>query len=551
LTKPIAGINGSLDLTQAGWQRRLDEWTHQVEVLDIEIEQIEVQILGAERRRDQALEELNIQQRQREQSREMLDALRDKFTSHELYLYLQKETAALYWKMYELARHLALEAQRAFNFELGYSRRNFLVCEDWDTLHEGLLAGERLQLALQRMESEYVACNRREYELTKHISLALHFPLQFLRLKLTGCCEIEIPEWMFDMDYPGHYMRRIKNMSMTTPCVTGPYTGVHCQLTLLSSQTRIDPCLLCPTAECCHDQPVDPCGCGHEPHEQYEACPGDPRIVRHYGAREAIATSSGRNDTGLFELNFRDERHLPFEYFGAVSCWRIELPAENNYFDMDSLTDLVLHMNYTAREGGDTLRDAARASARKKLPGNGWIFVDVPKDFPDAWELFRRTRRHRDQERSMTMEVTRKLFPFLPGNPSLSITRLALLFETEESGALSCPEIHECPCAHQDIPGSHVVEVTVGHADDDRDDTDEVEIACVSSADWPQLYHGIADVTIGPLDKRHACHAVTLTFADHLCELNRAYMLCRYEVIEECCETMRPVTRGLIPRRTF
>jgi hypothetical protein len=540
----IAGINGSLDLTQAGWQRRLDEWTHQVEVLDIEIEQIEVQILGAERRRDQALEELNIQQRQLEQSREMLDVLRDKFTSHELYLYLQKETAALYWKMYELARHVALETQRAFNFELGYSRRNFLGCEDWDTLHEGLLAGERLQLALQRMESEYVECNRREYELTKHISLALHFPLQFLRLKLTGCCEIEIPEWMFDMDYPGHYMRRIKNVSVTIPCVTGPYTGVHCRLTLLSSQTRRDPCLSCPTAECCHDQPVGPCGCGHEPHEQYAACPGDPRIVRHYGAREAIATSSGRNDTGLFELNFRDERHLPFEYFGAVSCWRIELPAENNYFDMDSLTDLVLHMNYTAREGGDTLRDAARASAWKKLPGNGWILVDLPKDFPDAWELFRRTRRHRDRERSMTVEMTRRLFPFLPGNPSLIITKLALLIETEESGARSCPEIHECPCAHQDIPGGHVVEVTVGHTDDDRDDTDEVEIVCVSSADWPQLYHGIADVTIGPLDRRHACHSVTLTFADHLCELNRAYLLCRYEVIEECCETMRPVTRG-------
>jgi hypothetical protein len=240
-------------LTQAGWQRRLDEWVHQV-VLDIEIEQIEIHILGAERRRNQTLAELNIQQRQREQSREMLNSLRDKFTSHELYLFLQKETAALYGQMYELARHLALEAQQAFNFELGYSKRNFLGCEDWDNLHEGLLAGERLQVALQRLETEYATCNRREYELTKHISLALNFPLQFLRLKITGCCEIDIPEWMFDMDYPGHYMRRIKNVSLTIPCVTGPYTGVHCRLTLLRSQTRIDPCLPCPVTECCHER---------------------------------------------------------------------------------------------------------------------------------------------------------------------------------------------------------------------------------------------------------------------------------------------------------
>ena len=40
--------------------------------------------------------------------------------------------------------------------------------------------------------------------------------------------------------------------------------------------------------------------------------------------------------------NFRDERDLPFEYQGAVSRWRIELPRENNYFDMDTLSDMIL-----------------------------------------------------------------------------------------------------------------------------------------------------------------------------------------------------------------
>jgi len=267
-------------------------------------------------------------------------------------------------------------------------------------------------------------------------------------------------------------------------------------------------------------------------------------MVRHYGAREAIATSTGRNDAGLFELNFRDERHLPFEFFGAVSCWRIEMPPENNYFDMDSLTDVVLHMNYTAREGGDALRDAARASARTKLPGNGWIFLDLRKDFPDAWELFRRSHGNRESERSMTVKVTRKLFPFLPGDPALRITKLAVLFETEECCEHSCPEICECSCAHEDIPGSHLVEVTVDHADDDRDDFDEVEITCVSSADWPHLYHGVGEVGIGPIDRCHAGHSMTMSVNDRFCELTRAFLFLRYEVIEECCDTMRPVKGG-------
>src|SRR5204863_3777045 len=149
------------------------------------------------------------------------------------------------------------------------------------------------------MEAEYTSCNRREYELTKHISLAQQFPMQFLQLKVTGRCEIEIPEWMFDMDYPGHYMRRIKNVSLTIPCVTGPYTGVHCRLTLLCSETRIDPALRVPAAHCCAE---------HKPYDRYEACCDDPRIAREYAAKEAIATSSGQHDTGLFELDFRDER---------------------------------------------------------------------------------------------------------------------------------------------------------------------------------------------------------------------------------------------------
>src|SRR5262249_24059566 len=150
-----------------------------------------------------------------------------------------------------------------------------------------------------------------------HISLRLNFPAEFLQLKMTGRCEIRIPEWMFDLDYPGHYMRRIKNVALTIPCVTGPYTGVHCRLTLLSSTTRVNPLLSVPPAHCCNECTQD---------NPYVACHHDPRVIRQYAAREAIATSTGRNDTGLIELNFRDDRYLPFEYHGAVSNWRIELP---------------------------------------------------------------------------------------------------------------------------------------------------------------------------------------------------------------------------------
>src|SRR6185436_8849387 len=169
-----ANTNAGLELTQAGWDRRLAEWIHQVQVLDIEIDQIERQILAADRRRDIALRELNNHEQQIENAARVHDFLRDKFTNHALYLWMQQETAAIYYQMYEMALHCARQAQRAFNFERGHTTRQFIPAEIWDNLHEGLLSAERLQLAVRHMEKAYYDENVREYELTKHISLRLH-----------------------------------------------------------------------------------------------------------------------------------------------------------------------------------------------------------------------------------------------------------------------------------------------------------------------------------------------------------------------------------------
>ncbi len=413
----IQATTAGLDMTLANWDRRSDEWFHQMQTLPIEIQQVELQILGAHRRRDQALQELNNQKRQIEQATEVQNFLSNKFTTQDLYLWMQKETTALYFKMYELALYAARQAQRAFNFERGHTTLRFIPEEIWDNLRDGLLAGERLELAVRRMEHAYCDQNRREYELTKHFSLRLHFPMAYLRLRMTGYCEIQIPEWMFDLDFPGQYMRRIKNVTLTIPCVTGPYTGVHCRLTLLSSTTRIDPRLSPPAAHCC---------CDGRKRSDYEFCPDDPRIVKQYAAREAIATSSGQSDSGLFELNFRDERYLPFEFLGAVSHWRIELPPENNYFDLDTLSDLILNLNYTARDGGEMLRKVANESAQRHLPGDGWSFFDVRHEFPDAWELFRDSLEGRKPARELRIRISRNLFPYIPGHRELSITGLAL-----------------------------------------------------------------------------------------------------------------------------
>lgn len=536
----IQSTTASMDMTQAGWQRRSVEWLHQMQTLPIEIQQIELQTLGAQRRRDQAMQELNNQQRQIENATEVLDFLRDKFTATDLYLFLQKETSALYRKMYEMALRAAGEAQRAYNFERGHTTRRFIPEETWENLREGLMAGERLDFALRRMEKEYLDENIREYELTKHFSLRYHFPMQFLRIKETGCCEIELPEWMFDLDYPGQYMRRIKNVTLTIPCVTGPYNGVHCRATLLSSVTRIDPRMDLPASRCC-------CECGAE--NAYEACPHDPRLVRSYAAREAIATSSGQNDSGMFELNFRDERYLPFEYQGAVSRWRIELPPENNYFDMDTLSDVIVNLNYTSREGGGLLRQAAMEAARKHLPGEGWCFFDVRHEFPDAWQMLRNSCREKGRDARLGLQFERKMFPFLPGSNEVSITRIAVLFHVRDHGC-DCPKTGDCPCQCEREPDCRMLEFSCGHDPDNR----PTRVSCVRTEEWRDLYYGQLETKIGPVGKRGACPEIEFRFPHEAGAVESVYLLCQYNAKMDhnnCPDdsTSRPRIRSAAGRR--
>ena len=506
------GTYAGLRNTEGGWDRREREWLHQIELITVEIQQIERQILASERRRDVARRELNNQVQQIENSREVFDFMRDKFSNHELYLWMQKETAALHHQMYELALLIARQAERAYNYERGFTCKKFIDGNMiWDNLHEGLLAGERLQHALRRMEQTYYNENSREYELTKHISLRQHFPLEFLLLKETGCCTIELPEWLFDMDYPGHYMRRIKNVTLSIPSIVGPYTGVHCRLTLLSSRTRIRPHLSKNTdASCLAEGAIN---------NGYPALPDDPRWVHQFIASQAIATSSGQQDSGMFELNFNDDRYLPFEYAGAISCWRIELPRENNYFDMDSLGDVIMHVNYTAREGGELLRTAAREITQNYLPGNGKRLIDVKHDLSQAWHQMMNCDSS-DTTRRLKLALSQQMFPYLPCHQAIHIQAIEVVMEISDDFQREQFELTF-------VPNEKVCHVVM-----DKGKSPDFSINCVAATDWKTdcntttIYQGTIDIQkAGVLLNSKKQHIGELSLSKDIIEIKNFYMI--------------------------
>ncbi len=336
----LAGLN-------AGYERRWDDWQLQLHLAQKEIIQIDQQIAVANIRLDIAEKELENQEAQLEQAQEMLEFFKDKFTNRDLYQWMVAQLSRTYQQIYRLTYDTAKTAERCFEFELGVTGANFIQFEYLDSLHQGLLAGEKLGYDLKRLDIAYLERNKRELEIQKPISLATFNGEALQNLRETGECQFELPEVLFDLDFPGHYFRRIKAVRVTIPCVTGPHTSVSAKLNLVGSAYR----------------KVSAVDADSYPFGGVD----DERFVHDPIGIVGIATGRAQGDSGLFELNFRDERYLPFEGAGAISRWKLELPKEVRQFDYNTISDLVLELSYTARDGGGLAQEAANGAIRVGL----------------------------------------------------------------------------------------------------------------------------------------------------------------------------------------
>jgi hypothetical protein len=415
-----AGVAAKL----GSYARRELEWAYQSNVAAGEMSVTYKQWRAAQIREAMAEQEFRNHQKQIAEAAEVEQFLAgekvrgDRKTSTvALYTWMRREVRALYNANLSLACAVARKAERALQYELGDPQQSF-VQFGYAGGKEGLLAGEKLLLDIRRMEDAYHELNQREYELTRHVSLRQLDPVALLTLRATGACEVSMPESLFDLDCPGHYFRRLKSVAVSIPSVAGPYTGVACTLTLLSSSIRVSP------------QLID----GEYPRDGEDT----ERFRDHYGRIESIVTSTGVNDSGLFETNLRDERYLPFEGAGAISRWSLRLPQGTRQFDYNSISDVVLHLRYTAREGGAPLRDKAEghvADLIEQATAVGSVrLLSLRRDFPTEWARFTATQLTGDDRAPFTVALREEHYPVWADASAASIKRLELF---AEPGALT------------------------------------------------------------------------------------------------------------------
>jgi hypothetical protein len=415
ITASMLNTTASLSGTMGSFKRRDEEWKFQADLAAKELVQIGKQIAAAEIRLAIAERDLENHDLQIENAKQVDEFMRGKFTNRELYDWMVSQISGIYFQSYQIAYDVAKRAERTYRFELGLEDSSFIQFGYWDSLKKGLLAGERLYHDIKRMEVAYLDQNKREYEITKHISLAMNDPLALITLRETGSCEIELPEALFDTDYPGHYLRRARTMSLTIPCVVGPYTSINCTLTLLRSQLRKNTTL-------------------NTGDENYIETPAgeDPRFVYSFSSTQSMATSGAQNDSGLFELNFRDERYLPFELMGAISRWRIELPKDTNAFDFDTISDVILQLRYTARDGGAALQASASKAVQKLIAETAnqplARLFSLRHEFPTEWHRFLHPP-ETQPDQSVTLDLTQDRFPFQFQSKTIKVTRVDLFLK--------------------------------------------------------------------------------------------------------------------------
>lgn len=409
LTASIENYNATNASKTGSFERRADDWLLQFNLAAHEVMQNGRQILSSLIAEQIAYHEyLNVKQ-QIANAQEVDQFLHDKFTNEDLHLWMQGESSRLCYEYYRFAFDTARKAEREMKQELmrpEVDAQDFVKFNYWDGGRKGLLSGEALHLDVKRMEMAYHDNNKRELELTRHVSLRQLNPLALLMLKATGSCTVTIPEWFFDRDCPGHYMRRIKSVALSIPSVVGQYASVNCTLSLLRSSLRKSPLM--------KDNSYDRQGSE------------DDRFVDYVGAMQSIVTSSGNNDSGLFETNLRDERYLQFEGAGAESTWKIDLPNPKDYpaFDYATISDVVLHIRYTARQGVEPGK--VRASLNTLFGStdlsNLALLFSLKYDFPTEWAAFV------NSADAFTARIHKDFFPYFAqgNNKSINVTGLEL-----------------------------------------------------------------------------------------------------------------------------
>lgn len=340
----IARSQAAASATFASYDRRAEEWRLQIDTTRERLKELERQIISAEIRIQTAEKDLEVFDQQVENSKEIYDYMRSKFSNEQLYGWMAGQLKTFHRGAYALASGMARQAQMAYKRELGDGTivpPDVLTADHWDSGRAGLLAGEKLGFELKKLDNAFARerATLTIYELSRTVSLRRLDPVQLFALKAGNAAQISLPEWLFQTSHDGAKLKdmRLKAVSISLPCTVGPNTRVPLRVRLLNLP------------------------------------PSSP-------AQRTIITSTAMADSGRFDPNPNGEIYLPFENEPVVSTWEITLP-DSLEFDPATISDLIFNIRYTAQPDSDS----GVGSQQTASPAEGSFGVSLRQDNYDGW----------------------------------------------------------------------------------------------------------------------------------------------------------------------
>lgn len=392
--------------------RRVDDWTLEMTSAQYDINQIEKSIEAAEIQTEIDMQELAIHLKTIDQSKEIDSFLKSKFTNKDLYNWMTARISAIYFQTYKLALDVSLQAQRAYQYEIA-ANDTFINYGYWDSLKKGLLAGESLMYSLQQMDKAYIDNNNRGLEIEKTISLLQLNAIAFMDLKNTGKCTFNLDEELYDYDFPGHYCRRVKAISISIPAVVGPYENINAILTQTS-----DSVILKPDSEAVEYL--------LKRGQNSVSKPKTDVLRENWVMNQKVAITKGIDDAGMFVLDFNDQRYIPFEGTGAVSSWKLSMPRETNRINFDTISDVIIKVKYTALDGGESFL----SEVKEKLSSAGRMYTvfkhfNLNQEFSNDWYAFINGNAVEDKQ-TLDFKIPNNVMITNAKNPSIKLIYLKI-----------------------------------------------------------------------------------------------------------------------------
>lgn len=404
----------SIFSTLAGYQRRRQDWLFQQELSRIDTQISNQQIRIAEDRVKVVGQERRIKEIQLGHTKETAEFLANKFTNVELYDWMSEQLESVYSFFLHQANAVAKMASNQLAFQRQEVPPTFIQNDYWSPSGEtlvvagleedsqnrrGLTGSARLLRDIVQLEQYAFETEQRKQQLSKTISLARLYPVKFQRFRETGIMTFETRLDQFDRDFPGQYLRLIKQVHTSVIALISPVEGVQYTLSAAGMSRVV----------------------------QQRDNLFQKTIIRR--DPESVAFTSPANPGNRFDMVPQPQDMLvPFEGMGVETVWELRMPKPSNQMNYNTIADILVTIDYTALEDVDYRTEVI---GRLSTDYSAMRTFSFRHQFADAWYDLHQP----DQSSSpMTVRFNVDAADF-PPNVHTVTTESIILYFVRESGA--------------------------------------------------------------------------------------------------------------------